>query len=162
MLFTPDSCEEKLKIGYFDGLRYVENLRGSHYFVRDVDNDELSARLFSLSDEAVYNVGRLLGYANLAAKRMLFEKIIPHLSAYLKLEQSYNYADFVIALLEYVARHKKIDRFRIYSFEQLRALARKEPEPTSPKTQIRLPVSFLMANRREAVKLLNEYLLYGG
>ena len=52
-------------------------------------------------------------------KRCLFEYIIPKLGSVLGLSHDFTYEEFLIALLEERAKKSEIERFKIYSFEDL-------------------------------------------
>jgi len=161
LLFTPESCAEKIKIGYYDGLRFLENLRGNVYYVRPVDANELNARLMSLSDEVILKAGEILNIPEMPAKRMLFEKIIPQLSAYMKLDKDFDYVDFIIALLELLAAQKDIERYHVYDYTGLCSLVRKAPVPVKTmKPFARLPSNYRFTNKRKAAKLLSRHLLF--
>jgi len=160
MLFSPERSKTNIKIGYCDGLRHIDNLRGDAYYIRPVDVNVFNARLMALKDETIHETGRVLGVPEMDAKRMLFEKIIPLLSTYLKLDSAYDYADFFIALLEHTAKQREIERYRIYEYDRLCTLAR-ETSVTAKQRRIldRLPVGNIYEKKREATELLIANLL---
>ena len=158
-LFTPESDAIKLKLGYYDGLRFIEHLRGKYYYIRDVDDSELFALLVSLDEEAILKACGLLGYPTGQAKRALFERLVPFLGDYLKLDSGFSYSDLVIALLERFARSKSVDRFAVYDFARLRDLAIEAPDsPAAVSASATLSSTNLLARRRAAARLLTRSL----
>ena len=161
MLFMPDNCAEKIKLGYHDGLRFLLNLRGNTYYIRPVDIKEMTDRLMALSDDVILKTGKLLNIQEMPVKRMLFEKIIPQLGSYLKLGKDFDYADFTIALLERAAEQKEIDRYGVYDYSELCDLIRKARAAASKmKPFVGLPENYRLSNKKRAVKLLSMHLLH--
>jgi len=161
MLFTHENIAENLKFGYYDGLRFSENLRGSLYYILPVDADKFNLRVMSLPDSVMIEAGKLLGIRGMEAKRMFFEKIIPQLGAFMKLDKKFDYVDFVIALLEFSAEHYKIERLYIYDYDELRSLVKSANETEKikePHVLSRILNSSAM-KKKAAIKLLSEYLL---
>ena len=119
LLFTPERGAVNINLGYYDGLRYAKNLRGVAYYIEPIDTNRVNAQFMSLPVEFILKTGAVLGIPEMPAKRMLFEKIIPHLSRYLKLGRDYDYIDFAIAILELMAAQRMIERFHIYDYDHL-------------------------------------------
>jgi NTE family protein len=160
MLFTIEKNKEKIRLGYYDGLRFAQNLRGHKYYISSVNTDEIKERIMSLNDDVIYKAGKMLGIPEMPAKRMLFEKIIPQTGAYLKLDKDFDYADFVIALLEHVAAKKRIERFCVYDYKKMRSLVIKAPMPKRNKKMLApLLANHILQDRRKAIALLSKYLV---
>jgi NTE family protein len=160
MLFTQENSAEKLKIGYYDGLRFADNLRGMAYYIRPVDIKEFNARLMSLEHDVILKAGEFLDIPEMPAQRMLFEKIIPLLGAHMNLNKNFDYADFVIALLEQAAEEKEIERYAVYDYSELCSLAQKAPKTVKPKQALsKLTKNNKLANKKKASNLLFKYLL---
>jgi NTE family protein len=113
MLFNPENSAGNIKLGYCDGLRLVHSLRGTTYYIEPVDAEEFNARLMALDDALTQEIAKAAGLTDLPAKRALFEKLIPQLARWLKLDKGFDYADFVLALLEREAEQRKIDPLRV-------------------------------------------------
>lgn len=155
LLFTQENSEANIKLGYFDGLREIKHLRGWSYYIEPVCLDDFYARLISIDDGVILEAGKLLDIPAMPAKRMLFEKIIPHLSAYLKLEREFDYADFMIALLEYAAKQKEIDRYQVYGYDRLCELVKNTASPDKEVSlREKIPVSSFMARKKASVEYL--------
>jgi len=157
LLFSQENCAANIKLGYYDGLRYAKNLRGSVYYI-DIDpaeENKIGARLMAVPDDIVLETGALLNIPEMPAKRMLFEKIIPQLSAYLKLGKEYDYADFAVAILERMAAQRKIERFHIYDYERLCDIVKEQPAAQKKKTPFQItPLQTIISRRKEAVEIL--------
>jgi len=159
LLFTPEHSEAQIKIGYYDGLRFIEHLRGQSYYIKPVDSNLFNVQLMSLNDEIILEAGKILEFPEMNTKRMLFEKIIPQLSAYLKLGRDCDYADFCIALLEYAAKQKKIERYRIYEYDQLNTLVKESPIEEKKGALSLLPSNIILSRKKVAVETLITNLL---
>ena len=118
LVFSPEHSQFNIKLGYYDGMRAINNLQGRQYYVNVLDTDDLDQMVMSLTHEQIEKLEQILEPPKLPLKRSLFEQIIPQLGAYLKLNKDFNYSDFVIALLEYAAKQREIDRFAIYSYDE--------------------------------------------
>jgi NTE family protein len=161
MLFSPENSAKNIKLGYYDSLRFIKGLRGVLYYIQPVDAGLFDVKALSLRDKVILEAGKILGVPEMPARRMLFEEIIPQLSKYLKLGKDYDYADFIIALLESEAEQKKIERFHIYKYDKLWALVRKTPEPR--KKGLPLPISPLnkiINKKKAATQLLSREAVY--
>jgi hypothetical protein len=160
MLFTPENSAANIKLGYCDGLRFTDNLCGINYYIRPVDAEAFNAKLMSLDDKVVRKAGEMMGLPGTNTKRMLFEKIIPKLGAYMKLGRDYDYADFIIALLEYTAEQRNVEQYQVYDFEQLRAQVSKTAiSDKEKKLMEKTPINQLLTKKRNAVMLLSRHLL---
>ena len=151
LLFSPERSAANIKLGYYDGLRYVKNLRGSKYYIEPVDENKINALLMSVPGDIILKTGEILNIPEMPVKRMLFEKIIPQLSGCFKLDKDYDYADFVIAILERMAAQREIRRFHIYDYDSLYALVKGRPAAAKKKA----PLKEAIRNRKkEAVEML--------
>lgn len=158
MVFSPEVSSTNIKLGYFDAIRFLENLRGDYYYIKSVDVEGLNAKLMILSDHDIAKVRRILGIKGVPGKRMLFEKIIPRLATHLKLHKDFDYADFIISLLERKAKQKHVERFQVYDYNQLCSLVKKVKLEFSdiPKQLIATP---RFHRNEEAIRVLTHKLL---
>ena len=156
---SPKRSKANIRLGYYDGLRFVRGLRGMSYYILPVDSDIFHPMLMSLGDDIILGAGKVLGLGEMPAKRMLFEKIIPQLSAYLKLGINYDYPDFIIALLERAAVKRGIERFRIYNYEQLLELVNESPVAEKERKLSLIPESGILSQKKTAIELLTAGLL---
>jgi len=158
--FSPENSKKNIELGYYDGLRFAKNLCGRAYYIYPVDETELCARLMSLNSSAILEVGRALGVSEIYEKRMLFEKIIPQLGSYLRLDKNFNYADFVVAVLEFAAKQRGVEPLDVYDFNQLCSLVKQLPvKEKEPNLIERLSNIDVLAKKETAVEILIDSLL---
>jgi len=160
MLFSPQRSERNIRLGYYDGLRFAKGLRGVSYYIEPVDINDFYSRFISLNDGVILETGKIMGFADMPAKRMLFEKIIPQLGTHLALDKDYDYADFVIALLELAAKKREVERFKVYDYTELCAIVRERPlkQPKKKLPQL-LADSSIFNKRKAAVDLLTDEMI---
>lgn len=160
LLFTAKNSEVNIKLGYYDGLRSIKNLRGATYYINPVRLEDFYTLLTSLEDNAILDVGKALNIPAMPAMRMLFEHIVPQLGAYLKLSKDFDYADFVISLLEYSAQQKGIEQYQVYDYLEFCFLVKNTIAPKKEKAIVeKLPGSNLLNRKKIASELLIEHLL---
>ena len=160
MRFSRQRSERNIKLGYYDGLRFVKCLLGISYYINPVDINDFYSRLIYLNDGVILEAGRLMGIADMPAKRMLFEKIIPQLGTYLSLGRDYDYADFVIAMLEIAAKKRDLERFKVYDYEELCAIVREKPvKAQHEKRPYLLSDRSALHRKKAAIDLLTDELI---
>jgi len=160
MLFSPQRSERNIQLGYYDGLRFAKGLRGMSYYIKPVDVNDFYSRVLTIKDDVILETGRIMGFADMPAKRMLFEKIAPQLGTHLALGRDYDYADFVIALLEHAAMKREVERFKVYDYTELCAIVK---EKTLKESKKKLPQllsdSSLLNKKKTAVDLLTDEMI---
>ncbi len=117
--FNRGLIERNLQMGYYDTMRSLKGLKGRKYYVIPGKEDDSFNAFFGLPDELVRELGKLLRYKTMPEKRMLFEYIIPELVDLLELEDTSNYQDILIGLLEVLAEEGMVGRFNIYFMGEL-------------------------------------------
>ncbi len=118
--FDPQRETRNLNLGYLDTLRLYRGLLGTRYYIEPpAKSDWAFNMLASLESEKILQVGKMLGIHHLPARRMLFEQIVPKISAILGIDNTIDYNDLVIMAYEIVAEKLSIDRLRIYTIEEL-------------------------------------------
>ncbi len=110
--FSPDSCRENFKLGYFDAMRTLYGLYGEKYYI---DRTLTEA-------EAYYYLARIIRrhYAPSEGKitlRRLHEKLLPKLGR--ELSEKGDYYDMLVALMEAAAEKYGIDEFEIVTDAEL-------------------------------------------
>lgn len=128
--FGVNNAKLNIKRGYCDGLRALENLTGNHYYLRDVDLNLIVKKLFNIDEVAL----KELDYFKrepYEKKRVLFERLIPTIADYLDLCKNFTYEQFVLAILEFVALRKEIERLEVYYFKDFCKLIKDTPTPKS-------------------------------
>ena len=118
--FDTNNLNYELKLGYYDGLRYINNYDGFRYYFSDVSNDYIIQKLNSISPLYLEKLARKLKIKLIKSENifdLLTKKIIPELVLKTKEKNVESLKDSIIAILEQVLKDGKIDKFKIYSFE---------------------------------------------
>ena len=112
MDFTPERSEKLMKIGYFDAFKTIKKLRGDDYYIMPVP-----------VEDSVKYIYRIIKYRtrDLDSKimRTVIEEHVPKIAEEFDLLDNFNYDDLLYKLLEFEAEKKNIDRFKIYTVEEL-------------------------------------------
>lgn len=120
--FTGERARKNLFLGYYDAIKAFKNLKGRQYYIKPFNDDSYFLKyLFELSDDKIYRISNLFGIEKVTGKRALFEHIIPKTAGLLGISDSASYEDISIAIIEHVAETCGIERFKIYSIEELLA-----------------------------------------
>lgn len=115
-----DSSRYNLKLGYFDGLKVLRGLMGYNYYIEfNKDEDYFMHHLINLDESTVSRLAQIFKVEGVPSKRMLFETIIPKIFNVLQIEKEKDYADMFYILLEKLAQLYGIERFHIYTYEEL-------------------------------------------
>lgn len=116
--FSTRTSRKNLKMGYYDVFKVFRKLKGRKYYIMPMGNDAFFIHyLANMSEERLQKISGLFGIP--PEKRALFEEIIPKVAGLLDLSAKASYEDIAIGLLEKAAEGLGIERFRIYSVEEL-------------------------------------------
>ncbi len=124
--FEKKRVRKNMKLGYFDGLRFLYGLKGRWYYL-DAPEDEawyldrlvretgLWRTQLPPELEAVLTEGEqeLPGY------RYYMEVLYPTMARHWKLKPGWDYRELYLTLLEQAARRRRISRFRVYTPQEL-------------------------------------------
>lgn len=130
--FHSSWTRRNLRMGYYDGLRAVRNLRGRRYYIDpgSVDADRVSAALSRLSPEAMRALAGQMGAAQYDPRRGLYERVLPGVARALSVPPGADYGELLIAMAENRAERCRIDRFELVSLPDLaRRAAAAVPAP---------------------------------
>lgn len=157
--FSAERAQRNLKLGYYDALSTIKKYSGRYYYIIANQPDDYFLQFFlNLSQEGVQKLAKILGFPdNIPYRRLLFEKIIPRLSDILGLVQSASYKDIFISLVEKAALYCKIDKFRIYDFDELLNLVLQNYHITSETISDKIPRIFKQSEI--VIKSVKEQLL---
>lgn len=115
-----DRARLNIKLGYYDGLKALNGLKGERYYIDPkVDSDYYFKYLLNIKEEEVNRIQEILKLPEIPYRRALFENIIPKIYAILSLDKECGYECFMIYLLERKAERLNVERFKVYSFRQL-------------------------------------------
>ena len=117
--FKKETARNNINMGYYDTLRVFKKYKGNSYCI-DIDEDE--DYFFDLFVNApkwsIVEVKKIFGENNKPTRRLVFEKIIPAIADLLEVDGDASYEGIVISLFEFVAEYYKVDRYKIYNFEE--------------------------------------------
>ena len=122
--FEMDSARYNLELGYYDGLKALRGLRGFHYYIEaDYDSDYYINYLWNLEEEKVNSLKEVFKIdKNIPSKKALFEFINPKLSSLLDIDKEEDYEEIFYNLVEKLAEIYEIEKFKIYSYNELKDL----------------------------------------
>ena len=115
-----------MMLGYYDAKRLLYGLSGrwyyidapyseSYYFERMMTEVKELLSFWAETEEG-WDREELEGY------RIYTEKIFPFMAKKMNLRENWDYKDLYLSMLETLARKKRINRFHIYTVDQLKDL----------------------------------------
>lgn len=117
--FNSDLIKKNLQMGYYDTMRILKSLNGAKYYIVPEAEEDIFNMFCSLPDKIVEELGKIFRVKKMPVKRMLFEGIVPRLVNIMKLNSSSGYREIFIGLLEALAEDCGVNRYRIYTVEEL-------------------------------------------
>lgn len=152
-IFTKNLAHRNIKLGYYDTIRVIRNLKGREYYIEPIDEKIIFNKLLELPDKFILDIGKSMGLENIVPKRMLFEFILPNISKYLNLGKEDTYQDIIIALFEAMARERNIEKFKIYSLGEFLNLVMDNEKDINIQNKIGLSLSSI---RRKAIENITQ------
>lgn len=107
MEFNPESSKKSLKIGYYDGKRYTDNLMGEHFYIEPISTINTT--------KIIENLNQSLNYEEAGLKKLPLDLN----NIYSSLFYSENQIGFIVDNLEYIGKKYEVDRFKICSAREL-------------------------------------------
>lgn len=138
--FDRENARKNIKMGYYDTLRYFKDLDGSKYYLEIEKNENFFINYLLKLDQKV--IKRLLKQLSLTEEpylRSFFENLIPRLVNLLEIDYQSSYTNIVIRLLEELAVDLKIDRYQIYTFDELLKKVRQNYKKKNKSLTQKLP-----------------------
>ena len=138
--FEQQNARKNIKMGYYDTMRYFKNLSGSKYYF-DIKEDEsyFINYLLKLDKKIIKRLLKQLSLTEEPYLRSFFENLLPKLVNLLEIDYQSSYTEIVIGLLEKLAAYLEIDRYKIYSFEELLKIVRKNYQKKDENLASKLP-----------------------
>ncbi|OEG62616.1 MAG: patatin [Halanaerobium sp. MDAL1] len=138
--FDQKNARKNIKMGYFDTMRYFKGLAGKKYYL-NIKKDEIFFvnYLLNLDEKVIKKLLKQLSLTEEPYFRSFFENLIPKLVNLLEISYQANYTVIVIRLLEELAAYLKIDRYKIYTFEELLRIVRENYQKKDKKLSSKLP-----------------------
>lgn len=119
--FDTENLNYLLKLGYYDGLKFVNNLEGRKYYIKKTAGNEVTDKLNNIDSNEIKEIAKLLKIRLEVGKMIIDElkdKILPDLLDRTRIKKSISIKDTIILLLEHVAEIENVDRFKVYEFEE--------------------------------------------
>ena len=139
--FGAENSKINIKRGYCDAVRVLDRLVGEDYYLKDVDLTALVHKMLTLEEHALTHLSSFQNKSQ-DKRRLLLEQLIPELADFLDLDKNFTYEQFVLAILEFVAIRKEIDRFQVYNLEEFCKLIKETPTPKSENILSKVGLSF--------------------
>ncbi|BEP30227.1 patatin-like phospholipase family protein [Helicovermis profundi] len=125
--FKKETMRNNLKMGYYDTLRVFKDYKGKKYCIETNKNEKYFFDLFANAPKwSIEEIKKIFGENNKPTRRLVFEKIIPIVADLLDLNDDDSYETLVISLLEFVADYYKINRYKVYLFDEFVDILLKE------------------------------------
>lgn len=119
--FDSENLNYQLKLGYYDGLKFINKLEGRKYYIKRTIGNEITDKLNNIDNDEIKELAKILKI-KLEVGRMIVDelkdKILPDLFDITRIKKSISKKDTIILLLEYVAELENIERFKVYEFEE--------------------------------------------
>lgn len=120
--FEKEKSMRNIKLGYFDAMRVLYNLKGKIYYI-DAQLDEMQCLNLLLEECAEWDEIFTLYGIELAEenkkKRLILENLFPLIADELKLEKNWGYDVLYLSILEASARFLHVQKYNIYTEEEL-------------------------------------------
>lgn len=118
--FSKENTRKNLKMGYFDTMKVFKKLKGSSYYFNFSKAEKYYFDfLYNLNDNDLIDTAELIGVKNMPPKRVLFEKIIPHITEMLSIEDNRDYSEIIAHMMEVIAKNLNIDKYHIYNLDEI-------------------------------------------
>ncbi len=123
--FDKRQAHKNMKLGYYDGLRMLYGLKGRWYYLDAPEPEEYYMNLLVKQTEIITGLlpceltagqDREKGVSGL---RYYTEFLYPRLAKKWKMKDGWNYKDMYLGIMEYAARRRRINRFKVYRAHEL-------------------------------------------
>ncbi len=115
--FDAKNIQYALKAGYYDTLRTLDSLDGRKYCFEYSDNDVFEMRMLELSNDFYDYCLKILGKDNVESKLDKYIAVSKDIAEFFKLGEKRKEA--WLTLVEVFAEFAGVDRFKVYSFDEL-------------------------------------------
>lgn len=129
--FDSKKSRRNMMIGYYDAMRVLYGLEGTIYYIdsRMTEEDALKAFLMPVAESRL-----LLEFYGLEKEeeaspyRDIVERLLPAAASELKLSKDWNYHQLYLAMLEASAKLMRVQKYHIYTEQELLAVVREKWE----------------------------------
>ncbi len=141
--FDQKNARKNIKMGYYDTMRHFKSLLGRKYYISSPQDKKYFVDfLLNIEKEKIISILKKFSLNQENWQRSFLEKFIPRLANLLEIGQKGSYEDILIALLEKLAEKVEINRFKIYTFEELQKKVIKDYKKEETSLREKLPEFF--------------------
>ena len=155
--FSQDGARKNLLLGYFDAYKVFQRLKGQLYYIKaELSEEEFKEFLLALGENAISKGADVLGISTNRSTRKRLTSLLLKINELSIWKNAGLFESAVLSLCEALAKHYEIDRYQIYSFQELliilaekyhsEALLNNKLEPEAPPLVI---TRLLTAKRRQ-------------
>lgn len=120
--FDHDNLQELLQMGYYDAKRYIENLEGFRYVIKPFTTAQMTVMLKQMDPILVTQILNMLKTkmaVGCHVHDLLVEKGLDLLVLKTRVKSVVGKKEAFIAILEEVALNKAVNRYQVYTLEEL-------------------------------------------
>lgn len=129
--FDSKNLNELLKLGYYDGLRFIKHLEGYRYYFKEVSAKKIEAIVRKIDPQKKLELiknAKILYVPGENVHEIFETKYLKSLANRTKVKDTENVVEAVIALVEHVALEEGIERYKLYSFSNMIKLVKEKIE----------------------------------
>ncbi|MBQ4072754.1 MAG: patatin-like phospholipase family protein [Clostridia bacterium] len=114
--FRTDKIRYNIQLGYYDGLRFLDNLMGVRYYINRPSYKDFINFVENLNYNTFIEWARILDTKG--TKQHIFSKLVETVTEELDLPWNLTKDDVFIAMIEQFASHFGLEKFKIYSINE--------------------------------------------
>ncbi|MDD3304239.1 MAG: patatin-like phospholipase family protein [Clostridia bacterium] len=142
--FDSSNLKEEMKLGYYDALKYIQDLDGFRYYFNNLKEEDILTMLHRVNPLAIEKLAKLLRVRLVKGETIyetLIDKIIPLLVQKTKEKAEQSTKNAVIAIVEHILLKNQVERYKIYNFKDVITLSGAKQDTKDP---LELFVSLLL------------------
>ena len=114
--FRTDKIRYNIQLGYYDGLRFLDNLMGVKYYINRPSYKDFINFVENLNYNTFIEWARILDTKG--TKQHIFSKLVETVTEELDLPWNLTKEDVFIAMIEQFASHFGLEKFKIYNINE--------------------------------------------
>lgn len=118
LAFSYKVARKNLQLGYYDALRFINKYAGRHYYVINEGDKALDWYLSTLSPEVMEKAREVFKLKKNVTREQLLKTFLNRLSHYFKISTEATDFERIVIGMEFFARKYRLEKFRIYTFEE--------------------------------------------
>lgn len=129
--FDSKNLNYLLKLGYYDGLKFIRNFEGFRYYFTSLSRNKVINALEKITpQEKLYitNESKVVYSSGENINDVFRERTLKTLLYKTKINDIENIKDIIVAIFEYVAMLEGIERFKLYNFSKFVYLVKQKVE----------------------------------